>query len=1038
MTAPLVPCSRRFKSVVATLLPAAILGIVAMQVSPAKAGPPINQDMAFGTSGQYFSNETYESSIRPVRIVLDSAGRSITFITVNSILGKPKARVLRTTTSGAPDQSFGTNGYTTEIDGESAMSGAVQADGKILLLSMPDSNDETVDMTLRRYTSTGVLDTSFGTGGVVTFSAANGGHWYSLFNETYQMPFATDVRTSLHARAFVGVQASGRIIVAGTSTTSNSWDPLTDTQIDILALTTSGSFDAGFGTAGREHFVPTAGSIPILNDMQLDASGRMVMVATDIAGGTFSEWVMRRSLNGGADTSFDGDSGTGNGYFQVLMGLSRQGGSVTFGSSGEVFVAGWSDGAGDVFITKLNSLGATDASFGSYGTASGPTGLQGSSGPTSLVRQADGKLLMTHVDSGNPVIDRFTSTGAHDLTFGTNGVAPATYETGLIAGAVQQADGRIIAATTITGIDGPVRGEYLSQVRLTANGAFDNSYGTSHRVPVGIFELLGHREDTILLTDSARRIVAVSEWRPEYRTLDEVGLVIKRYLSESVLDTSFGVNGTSGIWLGPVNLSLRDAALDAFDGVAAVGDMWSQDRGDYGLVIRVDGSGDLIGGFAGPNGDEYGTATLSSDANNLHIDAVAVDSMNRIVVGGKREDHVDPMDMSSPTVENGFVARLDEYGRLDLSFDSDGRANFGTSNTNIWVSWVQTDAENRILFEADDGTSSWVGRLQEEGTADPGFGSGGSTFLDYARYVSDVQGSSIKAVLVDVMGRIVVAGYCTLNSGDWVGVVARFSPSGGLDQTFDGDSGIGNGVVTYQVPASTSYFPVRVLADGSSYSVFASLEQDARVDVLTSTGSHDLSIPQGVFTAPLGGWMRDATKLANGSWMVVAQKNFSNTFFSESNDFYARLLSDIPVVPTTEGSGTTTIPTVPASTSTSTTTLPPANGTATSASPTAAPSPGPAVPKAGSGAVRRVSMPVLSHREFVTARSAAVYAGMMIPARGRLYMVVAEESMRYCTIENWVVRALRTGTCKVIVSVTVRTPRRIVVTKEAVFLTSRG
>jgi uncharacterized delta-60 repeat protein len=112
--------------------------------------------------------------------------------------------LVRYTTVGALDASFGSNGKVTTAIGSSDDGGgsvAVQSDGKIIVAGS-SSNGSNYDFALVRYTAAGALDTSFGSGGKVTTPIGT----------------RTDYGTSM------ALQRDGKIVVAGYSTNGSSND----------------------------------------------------------------------------------------------------------------------------------------------------------------------------------------------------------------------------------------------------------------------------------------------------------------------------------------------------------------------------------------------------------------------------------------------------------------------------------------------------------------------------------------------------------------------------------------------------------------------------------------------------------------------------------------------------------------------------------------------------------------------------------------------------------------------------------------------
>src|SRR6266478_4724094 len=128
------------------------------------------------------------------------------------------------TASGSLDTTFGTGGevFTKFTSGNDFATGlAVQADGKIVVAGNANFNGTYghSDSALARYNPDGSLDTTFGTGGQVIMNVAD--HFHRL-----------------------AIQSDGRIVVAGDRNTGSSWD------FALARFNTDGTLDGNFGTGG--------------------------------------------------------------------------------------------------------------------------------------------------------------------------------------------------------------------------------------------------------------------------------------------------------------------------------------------------------------------------------------------------------------------------------------------------------------------------------------------------------------------------------------------------------------------------------------------------------------------------------------------------------------------------------------------------------------------------------------------------------------------------------------------------------------------
>jgi len=191
-------------------------------------------------------------------------------------------------------------------------------------------------------------------------------------------------------------------------------------------------------------------------------------------------------------------------------------GGAAIQSDGKIVVVGGTPGGNDFnvpAIFRFLSNGSLDKSFGSNGIAVLP-GSFGSYGAVAI--QSDGKILAgTSAAGPNAEVDRFTTTGHLDSSFGTKG--RVSFRLSSFLGLALQPDGRILAAVQSFGNS---RSEVT---RLLANGSTDTSFGTngSTFAPGGAGPLQVLANGDILV----------------------FGGLISRLTTSGGVDTEFGVNG---------------------------------------------------------------------------------------------------------------------------------------------------------------------------------------------------------------------------------------------------------------------------------------------------------------------------------------------------------------------------------------------------------------------------------------------------------------------------------------------------------------
>lgn len=160
-------------------------------------------DTSFGTMGAFQYSAGAAAGLQG--LALQPADGAIVAVGYSqNLFGSRDILLLRVTAAGNADFTFGSNGIvTTDINsGNDGASGvAVQNNGKIVLVgSTSDQTTSTEQYVVARYDSSGLLDTTFGTGGKVTGSISFG---------------------SVSRFASVLLQPDGRIVAAGSYNNGN-------------------------------------------------------------------------------------------------------------------------------------------------------------------------------------------------------------------------------------------------------------------------------------------------------------------------------------------------------------------------------------------------------------------------------------------------------------------------------------------------------------------------------------------------------------------------------------------------------------------------------------------------------------------------------------------------------------------------------------------------------------------------------------------------------------------------------------------------
>ena len=269
-------------------------------------------------------------------------------------------------------------------------------------------------------------------------------------------------------------------------------------------------------------------------------------------------------------------------------------------------------------------------------------------------------------------------------------------------------------------------------------------------------------------------------------------IFVARFNTNGSLDTTFGDNDGFG---GYTTYDFAGQQSFAYDvAIDASGSIFVAGKGRASAVLpeafalaKLDADGELVSSFG--TGGKVVTqfaAGFSSEARG-----VALQSDGKIVLAG-----TEIKTSISPTRRDFAVARYNANGSLDTSFDSDGKltTDFNGRDDNVFDVVIQTvGAIEKILVVGEaDRTASAINdfamaRYNPNGTLDTvGDGVDAVEFGVGGKVTSPVGtgafvGTSITAVAIDSMGRIIVGGTAgDVNSFSDI-IIARYSAEGLLD-----------------------------------------------------------------------------------------------------------------------------------------------------------------------------------------------------------------------------------------------------------------
>jgi uncharacterized delta-60 repeat protein len=263
-------------------------------------------DSSFGVGGKV--TQAFGAGANAHSLVLQTDGKVLLGgYATNSDTGRAGFVVARLLFNGTLDTSFGSNGSSTVSVGTGNNYCHVlmlQSDGKIVLAGSAVTATN-YDFSLVRFDNNGVLDTSFGAGGIVTTN------------------FVSGPRPSADETAGGVIQADGKIIVGGYS----------ERKFALARYLSSGALDGSFGTGGMVTTVVGTGNDDWIKSLALQSwDGKVVAAGYSKSGSTFNLSLARFSGESVDNPGFSllvpqGWNLLGNGINQTVPVASQYGNS---------------------------------------------------------------------------------------------------------------------------------------------------------------------------------------------------------------------------------------------------------------------------------------------------------------------------------------------------------------------------------------------------------------------------------------------------------------------------------------------------------------------------------------------------------------------------------------------------------------------------------------------------------------------------------------------------------------------------------------
>jgi uncharacterized delta-60 repeat protein len=393
-------------------------------------------DNTFGTNGVVTTGiNNIDDEINALKVQGDgkivAAGQSLLGSGVNQFA------LVRYNTDGSLDTTFGTGGIvTTQIGTGGCIADAlvIQTDNKMLAAGYAAIGSVN-QFALVRYNTDGSLDTTFGTGGIVTTTISDYGDGISD----------------------LGLQSDGKLVAAGYQViVGGAWQGV------LARYNPDGSLDTTFGTGGI--VVTNLSDFSLEKRLVIQGDGKLVAAGTI---GDYTDYLWKFGLgryntDGSLDTTFSSSAIAMGKYDSEAWALALQ-------PDGKVLAAGYANtvcscdfntaiqyrsAPSNFVMARYTASGALDTGFGNGGTVVTINGA--GIGLTfghfdDLGIQADGSVVAIGASGSSYVtrqctLARFTPAGALDTTFGTEGytVSSLGADMSCIWRLVTQSDGKLV------------------------------------------------------------------------------------------------------------------------------------------------------------------------------------------------------------------------------------------------------------------------------------------------------------------------------------------------------------------------------------------------------------------------------------------------------------------------------------------------------------------------------------------------------------------------------------------------------------------
>lgn len=309
----------------------------------------------------------------------------------------------------------------------------------------------------------------------------------------------------------------------------------------LASFSQDGSLDNTFGNTGVvTTSIGNVGSENSLNGIAIQADGKIVAAGYSYNYFSTPQQVFaltRYNTNGSLDNTFHSD-----GIVTTSIGTSSsQANGIAIQTDGKIVAAGKGNGPYSFALTRYNTNGSLDLTFGTNGIVT--TSIDGN-GALAIAIQADGKILAAGYSQSIITLNvmlftlmRYNTNGSLDPTFGTDGIVTTSIgEYGSRANGIAiQTDGKIVLAGE-SQTSGNFSPSVFALTRYNTNGSIDNTFGAAGIVTTSI-GINSAANDIVIQADGKILAAGSSD------SLGSNTFSLSRYNTNGSLDTTFDTDG---------------------------------------------------------------------------------------------------------------------------------------------------------------------------------------------------------------------------------------------------------------------------------------------------------------------------------------------------------------------------------------------------------------------------------------------------------------------------------------------------------------